>query len=417
MKKVVLVSSSDSAGGAAKAAFRFFSALKKHSANLDIKMVVSKKNNLDKDIITDSSFTFRLFSFLKYKVSRRFIALQKTPNQNYHSINFFPGRLKHLIEKQAPDIVNIHWVNDESISVEQIGKLQQNVVLTLHDMWAFCGAEHYVDESQSERYLKGYDNTLANPNKGLDINRQVWQRKVKAWGNKKLTIVTPSEWLTECAKQSHLFKNGSASFVTIANPLDIDIYKPLEKKAMRALLGIPENKIVIGFGALAAKQDSRKGFDLLELALEKLSAFTNEIKLADVVFLIFGANDKQNTIAGFDCYSTGHLSNEIAIVAAYNAMDVMLVPSRLEAFGQTASEAQACGVPIVCFNTSGLKDVVKQKETGYLAKAYDPQDFAKGITWVYQNRESLSIAARKHAIESWSYENISKQYEELYKIL
>ena len=417
MKKVVLVSSSDSSGGAAKATFRFFSALKNHSLSLDIRMVVSKKNQPDSDIITNNSFTFRLVSFLKYKISRKIISLQKTSNQNFHSINWFSGGLKKLVESQSPDIVNIHWVNDESISIEQIGKIKQSLVLTLHDMWAFCGAEHYVDDTQSVRYLKGYNNTSPKVNEGIDINKLVWQRKMRAWGNKKITIVTPSSWLTECAKNSELFKNSPASFSTIANPLDLDIYKPLDKKAMRELVGIPQNKIVIGFGALSAKTDSRKGFDLLELALTKLNEIAVDIEPKNTVFLIFGADDKQNSIAGFDCYSTGHLNNEIAIAAAYNVMDVMLVPSRLEAFGQTGSEAQACGVPVVCFDTSGLKDVVVQKKTGYLAKPYDPLDFAEGIIWVYQNRENLSIAARKHALESWSYENISKRYEELYSLL
>ncbi|GAA68729.1 glycosyltransferase [Pseudoalteromonas sp. BSi20429] len=419
MIKVVLVSSSDSAGGAAKASYRFFSAFKVCSKKLNVSLVVSKKSKADSSIITDSSFWIRLCSFIRYVVGRKLISLQKTSNKNYHSGNWLPGHLPKLIKEQRPDIVNFHWINDESISIEQIGKKQlYPIVLTLHDMWAFCGSEHYVNSIESSRYVNGYKkNDSLCGNSGIDIDRIVWKRKLKAWGGKRLTIVTPSQWLTECAKQSQIFNSANVRFKTIANTLDTNLYKPLIKKPFRDLLGIPDNKVVIGFGALSAQQDTRKGYDLLKKALVKLSELLAENRAPgdqDIVFLIFGAEGVGKNIAGFKTYSTGHLNDEVAIASAYNAMDIMLVPSRLEAFGQTASEAQSCGVPVVCFDSSGLKDVVKHKSTGYLAECYNVSDFAEGILWCLSNKFELSKMARERALACWSYAVINTQYEELY---
>ena len=67
----------------------------------------------------------------------------------------------------------------------------------------------------------------------------------------------------------------------------------------------------------------------------------------------------------------------------------MVVPSKIESFGQTASEAQACGVPVVAFNATGLKDIIKHKQTGFLAKPYNWEEIYEGIVWLLNNEKQL----------------------------
>jgi hypothetical protein len=52
---------------------------------------------------------------------------------------------------------------------------------------------------------------------------------------------------------------------------------------------------------------------------------------------------------------------------------------RDRSLGQTASEALACGTPVVAFNTGGLSDIVVHKETGYSANGSDINDLENGI--------------------------------------
>ena len=101
----------------------------------------------------------------------------------------------------------------------------------------------------------------------------------------------------------------------------------------------------------------------------------------------------------------------------YSAVDVMVNPSKMESFGLTASEAQTCGTPVVAFNATGLKDIVADRKTGYLADPFSSESLAKGICWVLGNKERikfLSHNSRERAIKLWSYEIISKKYKELY---
>jgi glycosyltransferase involved in cell wall biosynthesis len=93
------------------------------------------------------------------------------------------------------------------------------------------------------------------------------------------------------------------------------------------------------------------------------------------------------------------------------------MPSRVEAFGLTAAEAHACGTPVVCFNATGLADIVDHGITGSLAEPFDPVSLAHSIAWVIEDQERcarLGQAARRKAEATWAEPLIAKQYLNLY---
>ena len=111
----------------------------------------------------------------------------------------------------------------------------------------------------------------------------------------------------------------------------------------------------------------------------------------------------------------GHLNDDLSLRAAYSSCNLFVVPSRIESFAQTASEAQACGVPVVAFNVTGLKTTVLHKITGYLAKPFEINDLANGIIWTLnQGNNILQKKARDSALKRFSYSEIGERHMTLY---
>ena len=116
-------------------------------------------------------------------------------------------------------------------------------------------------------------------------------------------------------------------------------------------------------------------------------------------------------IKGFNCINLGETNNTLFLAKLYNISDVMCVPSRQETFGQTAVEAQACGTPVVAFNTSGLIDVINHKETGYLAKPYDVKDYSLGIQMLLENgRDMYSDKCRSLVLKRFNEDKIVEKF-------
>jgi glycosyltransferase involved in cell wall biosynthesis len=204
----------------------------------------------------------------------------------------------------------------------------------------------------------------------------------------------------------------------VPNCLDTERWKPMDQGLARSLLGLPPEVPLLLFGAMGGGRDPRKGFDLLAEALKHLRG-----EIPGLELVVFGQlAPREPPDLGFPIHYTGHLHDDLSLRALYSAADALVVPSRQEAFGQTASEAQACGTPVVAFDIGGLPDIVDHKVTGYLAKAFDVRDLANGIQYVLgfdnikysTSEESQWEAARAKSIVCFTATIVAKNYLSIY---
>jgi glycosyltransferase involved in cell wall biosynthesis len=389
--KVIHVNFSGSRGGAAIAAKRIHTGLRLYG--VDSEVWVARAAGNEPGVRCIKGPVFRKLDSVKN------IFIQKTGDAlkagSLRSYNLFPSRLIHTLNASDADVIHLHWINAEMVRLEHLPKLNKPVVWTLHDMWPFCGAEHYTTDN---RYVTGYrssefrvqgsessrdgqspDNCqlpTSNCRSKIDINRRTFLRKQKHWKNWRPHLVTPSRWLAGCARESLLFKDRSVQVVP--NCLDLDLFTPADQEGCRKRFGLPLDKKLVLFGA-ASPSDLRKGRDLLADALGSLTM--------DVELVVFGAADGV-PFGGMKTYWTGRIDSEQKMTALYNAADLMCVPSRQDNLPNTAVEACACGVPVVAFDIGGLSDIVEHMQTGYLAQPFDTADFARGIEWVLARRNA-----------------------------
>ena len=200
--------------------------------------------------------------------------------------------------------------------------------------------------------------------------------------------------------------------ITIPNPIDTEFWKNENKNLARIKLCIPKDEVVLAFGSSNALQEYNKGFDLLSEALKKIK-LENKIKIR---LLIFGEKKNKNFSFYFPSEFCGYLNDE-KLKTMYSAVDAVIIPSRQEAFGQIACEASACETPVIAFETSGLRDIIKHRHSGYLAKKYNTDDLADGIKWILQNKQIKSFGknGRNHIKQNFEKKLIGNKYLEIYK--
>lgn len=404
--KIWHLSESDLLGGAARAAYRIHRALR--AAGVDSWMQVMRSRSGDPTVRGATTKLEKLVHLGRSELEPLLMRLMRTANPVQHSAAVLPSRWPARIARSDTDLVHLHWMGSAMLSVADIGRVCRPIVWTLHDMWAFCGAEHYATD---DRWQTGY--TASNRptgETGLDINRWTWKRKRRHW-TRPIQMVTPSRWLANCTRKSKLMADWPVE--VIPNAVDTEIWSPIEPQTARYLLGLPPTGPLLLFGAYDGTVDPRKGFDLLVEALARLRGQVPDLRL----MVIGQAEPATAKDLGFPVHYYGRLNDELSLRVIYSAADTMLVPSRQEAFGQTASEAIACGTPVVAFNIGGLPDIIDHQHNGYLAEPFNIQDLVEGIKWILDNGEktNLRINARQKAVKQFSYSVVANKYRNIYE--
>ena len=390
--KVLHVNAFDGGGGAARAAMRLHEGLRAHG--VESLFATVRPSPGETGVFSPLGKGRQLAALATRQVAMRIAALQKTPtNQVIHSLGLFPSGLARWINDSDVDVVNLHWICAEALSIREIARIKKPIVWTMHDMWPFMGAEHYDDLDHPGRWRSQYSASNRPINyRGPDLDRFTWARKSRAWGDKVFHLVAPSHWLAACARESALM--GGQSCDVIHNPLDTAAFAPIDRNEARGLLGLPLDRKLILFGALGATSDLRKGYDLLVEAIREFERLDGK---SNAEVLVFGG-PRAGELPGIRLKShfLGSFSDELSLRVVYSAADVFVAPSRQDNLPNTVVEAAACGVPTVAFNIGGMSDIIAEGETGVLAAPFDSAALAAGIHWLLHapiKREMVRAAA------------------------
>lgn len=409
--KILAVSTEANHGGAAIAAYRLHKGL--ISIGTKSQMLVRRKNTDDYTVTSSET---------KFDIVRSSVAsfFDKIPAKFYtkrDDTTFSSAILGHCdiirqIQLFDPDIVHLHWIVNGFITIEIMRKINKPIIWTIHDMWAFTGGCHYAFDCDR------YQNTcgccpLLTSNTRFDLSHLNMVRKMNAWKNLDITVVSPSRWLAECAGKSSLFKNRNIE--VIPNGFDLEVFKPVPKSTAREILSLANNKKIILVGADNLLNNTRKGIHYLKQALDELSHMTSK---DDIELVVFGCSEPEvNPDYGFETRFIGRLYDSYSLALVYSAADILVVPSIQDNLPNTAIESMACGTPVVSFDIGGMSDIVLHEQTGYLAEPFISYELAKGIFWIINDSEileRLSLNSRKYVEKMFKLDSIANKYKRLY---
>jgi glycosyltransferase involved in cell wall biosynthesis len=404
--KILIINSYDLKGGAAIASYRLHKCLLEN--NINSMMLVLNKEGNDYTVLGGGNKFEIIFNKLRGILDYLPVRLFKGRTKTLFSPSWIPfGNIVKKIHELNPDIVHLHWICDGMLKIEDLKKINVPVIWSLHDMWPFTGGCHYNENCNlfvkdcSKCKVLGIDNCFLSKF-GLKRKKNTYKKM------KNLTFVPTSKWIESMAK-----KNFAEEYLSnvLYNPLDVHLFKPMQRESVRIFFNIPVYKKVILFGASNPFSDYRKGFVQLSNALDILQD-------KDVLLLIVGSSKPEiSPFKGYEVRYIPYIKDEISLPLIYNVADVTIVPSLQETFGQMSSESLACAVPVVGFDATGTADIVDHKFNGYLAKNFEHEDLAEGISWVLNNKDynTLCVNARNKALKEFDCKVLSQKYIDLYR--
>ncbi len=324
------------------------------------------------------------------------------------------GALGSELIRRLPeaDIITLNWIADfvdlRSFFREQLPATK--VVWRLSDMNPFTGGCHV--DAGCGRFTDscGRCPQLSSPGAN-DLSRQIWQRKHEAYTRARsdgLHVVALSTSQAEDVRRSSLL--GSFPLTVIPCAVDVNVFFPRSRADVRKCLGLPAKEPIV---MMAAQSFGRrnKGAELLRDALALWHGEGRPL-------IVCVGEGNPEIPAEFEHVHWGSVGDDRLLALLYGAADLLAFPSLQEGFGQTIVEALACGLPVVGFDTGGMRDAVRQGVTGFIAPVKTSEALAEvlqaALTDVDRLRD-MSDACRETAATRFSLESVARRYQELYR--
>lgn len=302
-------------------------------------------------------------------------------------------------------LVNLHGLYlNERILFDYLVHDHINVVYIMADESAFLGncfyrngCEKYKDECKNCHLQNALQKTI-KPNAA----HRAYQIKRNAYKQLNAEFVAP-EFVILSAKESPLLAGCKTGIIDEA--IDVRRNAPRDTSALRKLLGIAEDQIVIG--CVAPFADPRKG---VRYYLEAAKRLENNNKYV-FVQVGYNVNDKSNLPKNY--IPIGFVNDGDLLAEYYSLADLFVFPSLADTMPNACLEALACGSPLLCFNVSGMP-FIGDETVMSLVSEKDVDRMVEAILKTPKKDDTIINICRNYALQR--YDN-QKYFEKLYKTM
>ena len=387
--RILIVSTHDSRGGAANAAYRFSKEFIKQGHEVCFYVRDKKKEDSFIKQSNTPKWIAKILHFVDFLPG--FILSGFNRDVNF-TLGLFGESLNPIIKEFKPDIINIHWTWKGFVSFPEICRVSRKipVVWTMHDYSPFSGGKFYPEQGE-KKLIK----LVAKINVVL---RRIFCKRAN------IEFVSPSEFLAKEFQKVSFSHNQNIAVIN--NGVDTGIFKKLNKINARTELGLKNGKKYILFGAVNILENKIKGGRFLKSLFKDIEDY---LLTKNIGLVSFGSQNpfpQFNLVNSIEQIFLGYVKDERKMVKILSSSDIMLVPSFFENYPFVVMESLACSVPVVAFNTGGIPEMIEHKKNGFLAKFDSSDSFKEGI--VYCLEEKLDNQ------RDFSIEKKAKNYIELF---
>lgn len=313
------------------------------------------------------------------------------------------------IQSLAPDIIHLHVIHgyylNYPILFEELSKFHIPVVWTFHDCWPFTGHCAYYSFVQCPKWETGCcrcpQRTEYPASFFLDRSRSNWVNK-KYWFTSlgdNLHIVTVSDWLKSQVGKS-FFKEQEVR--TIHNGVDLKIFYPRPRRYKQ------DGKFLIL--GVASVWNKRKG-------LNDFVNLRNALPSSSYEIILIGLSDKQIRTLPKGIRGIQRTENVNDLAEYYSSADVYINTSVEETLGMTSLEAQACGTPVIVYNSTACPETIS-RDTGLVVQPRNIQELVMAVKVIESNgKEFYSTPALNWVKQNFNSLEQYKKYLEFYEHL
>lgn len=359
INSVLYLSTHQSGGGAAVACNNLYVAM---SENVPVSDLVSLQ--------LDHSIQHKLVYFSNIVIDRIVRKFLFQSNPIFHSSGLCGVLDANTILREGYDIIHGHWVSNGLIGLDQLSRLTDFLVLTMHDSWFASGFEHHPNGIE-------FSNTR--------FDKYLFRKK-KDIVSSCAGVVFPSAWQMEIF-QSRIDKMPMSRVIpNIVNVVQEDQYSSsLDSDNLHT-----NKHFVIGVCCQRAFENPAKGSDRLKGLLKYLN---EKYKDGSVALYIAGKGSRnidyiRSIFPRIFIKELGVLPNS-DIYKFYKSIDLFLNLSTIENLSTTLIESLGYSTPSVALNVGGNAEIVVDNETGVLVN--DSASLNDTVVDLIENRSKLLV--------------------------
>ena len=289
------------------------------------------------------------------------------------------------------------------------------LVWLMPDLWAVTGGCTYA--YGCEKWMTGCGGCPhldEYPRLERDTTHWWFEKKRRIYSKCNITVVTPSNWLRGIVKRSPLL--GHCNVVLIPTGIDLDTFRPLDKKEVRSRFGIPEDSCVLLLSAGNLSSPRKVG--------PSFSAVLEEIVMngPDNLLLVLAGEGMPPLpeTAMKRVRSLGKITSESEMAAVYSAADVFAFPTRADNLPKAPIESLACGTPCVASKVGGIPEVIEHGTNGLLVEPDDGRAFADAVLKLLHDeslRDHMARRCRGSIADSHDIKDQASAFRRLYGTL